>query len=266
MPQGIYRKHDMVSYNRGKRQSGSAFIVYEIPFTVYLNDHELVTLVCSPGGYNELAAGFLLSEGLVGEPSDIREITHNEEGGLLQVKTSCPALEVENFLRRQSQNQVASCRGKDTAPLYFINGARYLKAVESEIRFTASDILRLIGLLEENSDSFKLTGGVHSAALADENGLVIMYEDIGRHNAVDRVMGYAFLNRVNTKDKCLLLSGRVSSGILVKATRSGIPVVVSRSAPTSLAVDTASRYNVTLVGFARGERFSVYSHEERIVM
>lgn len=262
MPHGIFKEHGIVTYNRGKSQADSVFIVNEIPLTVFLNDAELATLICSPGGHDELAVGFLLSEGLVREPSDIKEITFNEEDGLLWVETACPVPAAENFLRRQ----IASCCGKGRASLYFINDARQLEPVESEKQFTAPDILRLIGLLEEKSASFRLTGGVHSAALADEKDLLVMYEDIGRHNAVDKVMGYAFLNRINTKDKCLLLSGRVSSEILIKAARTGIPLVVSRSAPTFLAVDLADQYNVALVGFARGERLSVYSHEGRVIM
>lgn len=262
MSHGIYKEHGIVTYNRGKKQSDSAFIVNEIPLTVYLNDSELATLICSPGGHNELAAGFLLSEGLVREPTDIKDIAFNEEDGLLWVETNRPVPEAENFLRRQ----IASCCGKGRALLYFVNDARQLEPVQSMYQFTAPDILRLIGLLEESSASFRLTGGVHSAALADEKDLLVMHEDIGRHNAVDKVLGYAFLNRINTNDKCLLLSGRVSSEILIKAARTGLPLVVSRSAPTFLAVDLADQYNVTLVGFARGERLSVYSHEERIIM
>lgn len=262
MPHKIYKEHGIVAYNRGKRQPDRTFIVNEIPLTVYLNDSELATLICSPGGHNELAAGFLLSEGLVREPSDINEITFNEEDGLIWVETNRPVPEAENFLRRQ----IASCCGKGRALLYFVNDARQLEPVQSAYQFTAPDILRLIGLLDKSSDAFRLTGGVHSAALADKKDLLVICEDIGRHNAVDKVMGYAFLNRINTNDKCLLLSGRVSSEILIKAARTGLPLVVSRSAPTFLAVDLADQYNVTLVGFARGEKLSVYSHEERIMM
>jgi len=230
--------------------------------TVFLNDTELATLICSPGSHEELAAGFLLSEGLVRFPSDIKEIAFHEEDGLLWVETTCPVPEAENFLRRQ----IASCCGKGRAAPYFINDARQLQPVQSASRFAAPDLLRLIGLLEEKSASFRLTGGVHSAALADSTDLLVMYEDIGRHNAVDKVLGYAFLNRIVTGDKCLLLSGRVSSEILIKAARMGLPLVVSRSAPTLLAVELADQYGVALVGFARGERLSVYSHEEKVMM
>ncbi len=127
-------------------------------------------------------------------------------------------------------------------------------------------LLHLIGLLEEESTTFRKTGGVHSAALGDSKGMLVRYEDIGRHNAVDRILGYAFLNRIDPKDKCLLLSGRISSEILIKAAHYGIPVVVSRSAPTFLAVELADEFNLAVVGFARGERLTVYSHPERVSM
>ena len=103
------------------------------------------------------------------------------------------------------------------------------------------------------------------ARLWQIENMFVMYEDIGRHNAVDRVLGYAFLNRIDTSDKILLLSGRISSEILIKAARRGVPLVVSRSAPTKLALELADQFGVTVVGFARGERFSIYSHKERII-
>ena len=93
-----------------------------------------------------------------------------------------------------------------------------------------------------------------------------MYEDIGRHNAVDKVLGYAFLNNISTSDKCLLISGRVASEILIKAARANIPLLLSRSAPTGLTIELAEEMNIAMVGFARGQRFSIYSHPEKVLM
>ncbi|HBC92428.1 MAG TPA: formate dehydrogenase accessory sulfurtransferase FdhD [Pelotomaculum sp.] len=258
----VYRERTVKTYDRGKTDSASVPVVLEIPITVYVNDTEMATLICSPGGHKELAVGFLLSEGLLQGLADIKDITFNEQDGLLWVETAEPAPQLKNFLRRQ----IASCCGKGRAALYYINDARNLKPVQSSCVFAASHLLHVIGLLEERSDTFHKTGGVHSAAMADNKGMLVMYEDIGRHNAVDKVMGYAFLNRLNPSDKCLLLSGRISSEILIKAAHNGIPVVVSRSAPTFLAVELADEFNITLVGFARGERLTVYSHTERVSM
>lgn len=258
----LYSERAVKTYNRGSVQAANEPVVLEIPVTVYVNDTELATLICSPGGYRELAVGFLLSEGMLRELSEIKDITFNEQDGLLWVETSEPVPQVENFLRRQ----IASCCGKGRAALYYVNDARSLKPVQSSCVFTAGHLLHLIGLLEERSTTFHKTGGVHSAALGDSQGMLVMHEDIGRHNAVDKVMGHLFLNRLDPADKCLLLSGRISSEILIKAAHNGIPVIVSRSAPTYLAVELADEFNITLVGFARGERLTVYSQMERVSM
>jgi len=257
----LYIKHNVTLYNQGEMQSDSALIVSEIPLTVFLNDTELATLICSPGGYKELSVGFLLSEGLVQSPSDIKEITYREEEGLLWVQTSSPVPQMENFLHRH----ITSCCGKGRAALYFVNDARQLQPVRSTSRFTAPHLLHLMSLLDKKSVTFRLTGGVHCAALADSKDLLVMYEDIGRHNAVDKVIGHAFLSRITSDGKCLLLSGRISSEILIKAARSGIPLVVSRSAPTQLAVELADQLGITVVGFARDQRLNVYSHTEKVI-
>jgi len=260
--QPLYQERGIVTYDQGKVKPDHDFIVDEIPLTVYLNDAELATLVCSSGAFKELAVGFLLSEGMVKNYSEIKEITFNESDGLVWVETTAPVKQTETFLRRQ----IASCCGKGRASLYFVNDVTQLEPVKSAKQFAAPHLLHLIGLLEEGSDTYRKTHGVHSAALGDDTGLLVMYDDIGRHNAVDKVLGYALLNHLAPDDKFLLLSGRVSSEILIKAGHSGIPLVVSRAAPTSLAVDLAEQFGIALVGFARGERMSVYSHPEKVVM
>lgn len=256
----IYRTRDINVYKHGFSEHTQAAIVRETPLTVFLNHNELATMICSPGAYVELGAGFLLSEGLIRERSDITEMNCRDEEGLLWVETNLPTPQTNNFLRRH----MASCCGKGRAALYFINDARQLQAVQSNTRFSAQYLLDLMRQMEEKSKTFRQTGGVHSAALADHADLLFMYEDIGRHNAVDKVLGRAFLNEISTSDKCLLLSGRIASEILIKAARSNIPLVLSRSAPTELTVDLAEELNIAVVGFARGESLNIYSHPEKI--
>ncbi len=258
----IYKNHSIINYNNGVVEQKEDAVVQEIPLTLFLNQVELSTMVCSPGGYKELGVGFLLTEGLIQEPADILEISLREEEGLLWIETSHEMPPTTNF----SQRHIASYCGKSRAALYFINDARQLKPIESEILFSGQHLLKVINSLEERSTTFQLTGGVHSAALADSANILIMYEDIGRHNAVDKVLGSAFLHEIPFRDKCLLLSGRVASEILIKAARADIPLVLSRSAPTSLAIDLAEDLNITVVGFARGQRFSIYSHPERVLI
>ncbi|MDD3654331.1 MAG: formate dehydrogenase accessory sulfurtransferase FdhD [Desulfotomaculaceae bacterium] len=258
----LYQEREIVRYNQGKARPDHEFIVDEIPLTVYVNDNELATLICSSGAYKELAVGFLINEGIIKNYSDIKDITFNETDGLMWVETTFPVKQTETFLKRQ----IASCCGKGRACLYFVNDVTQLEPVNSSKQFAAPHLLHMIGLLEYGSETYEKTHGVHSAAMGDDTGLLAMFDDIGRHNAVDKVLGYALLNQLTTADKCLLLSGRISSEILIKAGHSGIPIVVSRAAPTSLAVDLADQFGIALVGFARGERMNVYSHPEKVIM
>lgn len=258
----ISQNREIIVYNNGTVEHISDSVVQETPLTLFLNHVELATMICSPGGYKELGVGFLLTEGLVQKPTDILDISCREEEGLLWIETSSPVPQTSNFLRRH----IASCCGKSRAGLYFINDARQLKPVQSNAQFTSAHLLNMINLLEDKSVTFHRTGGVHSAALADSSDMLCMYEDIGRHNAVDKVLGHAFLNNINTDDKCLLLSGRIASEILIKVARANIPLVLSRSAPTGLTIELAEEMDIAVVGFARGQRFSIYSHEERIII
>lgn len=237
-------------------------VVQENPLSVYLNHEELASMVCSPGGYEELAVGLLLSEGLLHQPEDIIEIAYREEEGILWIETNVPQEKPGAYLSRHT----AGYYGKKWGGPQGIAAARKDKPSPSATQFQGEHLLNLINNLEEQALAFKRTGGVHSAALADQSGFLCRYDDIGRHNAVDKVLGYAFLNRINTDDKCLLLSGRIASEILLKAARADIPLVLSRSAPTGLTIDLAEEWNMTVVGFARGQRYSIYAHPERVII
>lgn len=258
----MYRNHEVIEYQHGVASQTEHPVVCEKPLTLFLNNVEFATMICSPGNYEELCTGFLLSEGLIKNRSDIKSISCREEDGLLWMETSNPIPQTNNFLRRH----IASCCGRGRAGIYFINDARELTAVESDAQYTATRLLDIIALLEVSSETYLRTGGVHSAILADQTEIFFMYEDIGRHNAVDKVLGRALLDGISTADKCLVLSGRIASEILIKAARSHIPVLLSRAAPTELTLDLAEELNITIVGFARGDSLKIYTHPERIII
>lgn len=258
----LYIEREIITYEQGQAKHVQDFIVDEIPLTVFVNDNELVTLICSSGAYKELVVGFLINEGIVKKHTDIKDITFNEADGLLWVETTTPVNQAETFLKRQ----ISSCCGKGRASLYFVNDVEQLEPVKSTKQFEADHLLHLIGVLEHGSETHGITHAVHSAALGDDVRLLAMFDDIGRHNAVDKVLGFALLNQVATGDKCLLLSGRISSEILIKAGHSGIPLIVSRAAPTSLAIELAEQFGIALVGFARAKKMNVYCHQEKVLM
>ena len=258
----LFKLRKIIQDRNGMVEEIEDAVVQEIPLTVYLNHVELATLVCSPGAYEELAAGFLLSEGLLHDPKEIVELAYRDDQGILWIETSAAKDTTGTYLSRHS----AGYYGQNTGGSHAITAARQLTPLADATRFPGTYLLNLINDLEEQATTFKRTGGVHNAALADHNGFLCRYDDIGRHNAVDKVLGYAFLNRISTDDKCLLLSGRVASEILLKAARAGIPLVLSRSAPTGLTIDLAEELNITVVGFARGQRYSIYCHPERVII
>lgn len=254
-----YSVRPIYKYTNGKKEEAEDYIINESPLTIFLNGREIVTIVCLPTDLQELGVGFLLSEGFINSANDILAMDFQEREGLLHIKTDSEPPGVNGFLRRN----IASCCGKGRAGLYFINDARQVRAVENIKSFEADLLLQHMELLENSSQSFQLTGGVHSAALADEI-ILFMHEDIGRHNAVDKVLGAACLQKIDTTDKCLVFSGRISSEIVIKAARTGIQLILSKAAPTDLAIDLAVELNITLIGFARKNRLNIYSCSERV--
>ncbi|PKM76203.1 MAG: formate dehydrogenase family accessory protein FdhD [Firmicutes bacterium HGW-Firmicutes-15] len=258
---GLCQERRVGMYRDGKMQMVSDVLVVEKPLSIFFNDTEIATLVCSPEALKELGVGFLISEGLLHSFADIKELSCNEEEGLLWVRSNYP----EGCREIRNSRHVNTCNGKGQAGLPNCNEIEPVPLVRTTSPCTAAQLLHLISLLEEKSVTFRRTGGVHSAALADSNGLLARYEDVGRHNAVDKSLGFALLNQVDPDDKILVLSGRIASEILLKAARSRIPLVLSRSAPTYLAVELANKLGITVVGFARGEQLNVYSYMERVL-
>ncbi len=235
-------------------------IVQEVPVTLFLNGKEFVTMVCSPEGLEELAVGFLCSEGLLQTPDDLKELTVDYENGIIYVEAAEGDSEAK-FLKRN----ITSCCGRGRPVFYFVNDAKSMNKVTAQLLVTPGQVWDLSDRLEEMSVLFKQTGGVHNAALCAPTEVILFYEDVGRHNAVDKIFGRAFLNRIPLEDKILVFSGRVSSEIVIKVGKMGLPVIISRSAPTNLGIEMAEKLGITVVGFAKGERMNVYTYPERIL-
>jgi len=234
-------------------------LVRETAVTIYLNNTELVTLVCSPTHLQELCYGFLYAEGIITGADDIIEFSINDKDGLVWVETRRPVQAEQNFLKRH----VASCCGRGRASFYFVNDTG-IEPVSGDITISTAAVAALRTEVENRAALFTATGGAHGAALSDGKNILCFFEDVGRHNALDKISGWCLLQKIPARNKVLLFSGRVSSEILLKTARLGIPVIISRSAPTDLALELAGQLNITVVGFARGDRMNIYTRGERI--
>ncbi len=236
-------------------------VVCEVPLTIYLNGQEFVTLLCTPELMDMLAVGFLRSEGLIQEYSDITSLWLDEEQGTVFIETQGSKLEEKLYGKRT----ITSGCGKGTV-FFSVLDALKSKPIRSAVTVTVAQIHTLVQRLKEQASLFQLTGGVHSAALCSPEEIVYFCEDIGRHNAVDKILGLCLKEGASISDKILVTSGRISSEILIKVAKLGIPVIVSRAAPTTLSIDLAEKLGVTLVGFVRGKRLNVYSHTYRVAL
>jgi len=236
-------------------------VVREIPLTIQVNGRELVTLLCSPVGLRELTFGFLLSEGILTPDEPRPEIEINEQGGYAQVTL---ARELAPELGQAWSRLVGSgCAA--SASFYRAADAEQAKPIQSRLKVSRQTVWTLMKTFQARSELYRRTGGVHAAGLATPAGEMVAFaEDIGRHNALDRLIGEAYLKGQTLRDSILLTSGRVSSEIVVKSAKAQFPVLVSRAAPTDLAVLLARKLGLTLVGFVRGQRLNVYAAAERI--
>jgi len=236
-------------------------IIKELPLTIILNDQELVTLLCSPTDSKYLAIGFLFSEGLLRRKDEIKKIVVDDQRGVVRVETEEDRESVSELLFKRL---ITSGCGRG-ASFYSAVDVQGQVKVESQISISALSVFALVKEFQHRSQIYRATGGVHSAALCDDKGILVFDEDIGRHNAIDKIFGECILKDIPTEGRIVITSGRISSEILLKVARRNIPILISKSAPTNLGVKLANDLGVTLIGFVRGERMNAYSNGWRIV-
>lgn len=239
----------------------SQLVVNERPVTLYLNQREMVTLLCAGKHLDELAVGFFHGEGFLQSRTDLQEVAVDDSQGKVQVIASRDASLAENLWQKRT---ITSGCGKGSL-FYYAVDALLSKPVESSVVLSAQRLRQHLEALNRMSETYRQTHGVHNSALATPDEILLFRDDIGRHNAVDMIVGHAFLHGTSLQDKLLITTGRLTSEILIKAAKVGIPVLISRNTATSLAVQLANSLNITLVGFARAGKFTVYSGAQRII-
>jgi len=237
-------------------------VASELPVTLIINNEPLVTLLCTPSELEELAVGFLLSEGILSKKESIKRLEVIEKEMAVRVElTDLPA----DFASLFEKRTISSGCGKGIT----FSTLRSQADRRIEVKQRTLSLQSIRNLLQKFRTISKLyleTGGVHSAALSDGAEILFFSEDIGRHNAVDKIIGRAFLQSIPVENKILITSGRVTSEIMTKAGRNRFPVLISRAAPSCMAISYAEDMGITLVGFARGERMNIYTWPNRIML
>jgi len=237
-------------------------VASELPVRLILNGEALVTLLCTPTELEELAIGFLLSEGLLHDRSSLRKLVVSNSGPSIEIEIAGLP---EGWEKQFEKRTISSGCGKG------ITFTNYDRQKDRKIDtkgpiMGVEDIRDQLKRFRNISTLYLETGGVHSAALSDGKEILFFSEDIGRHNAVDKLIGKAFLRGISIENKVLITSGRVTSEIVTKAGRNRFPILISRAAASCMAIGYAEDMGITLVGFARGDRMNIYTWPNRIRM
>jgi FdhD protein len=226
-----------------------AEVVREQPLTVYVNGEKFLTLLCSPFMIESLVTGYLWMEKIIGGLDDISALEVSAVDGRADVTlTHAVTLPTERIL-------TSGCGGGIT----FRIDHRLFPKLDSTLRVRPEQLSRGMKELFAAAESYQRSRGIHGAALSDGERLLIVAEDVGRHNAVDKIKGEALRRSMPTEDRILLSTGRVSSEMLLKAARMGVPIVASRTSPTEMAVALAEQLNITVCGYVRPDSLNLYA-------
>ena len=227
-------------------------------------EHSLGILMRTPGNDIELVYGFLYCEGVISSSDDIIEINFNNDDFVVKIADGC-AFDSAEHIRKTSVSSACGLCGRDSvSSLIRVNAP----ALPNDKKIQSSSISQSVNLLRSKQELFSRTGGSHAAAIIDYNGnLISISEDVGRHNALDKLMGTFLMdNKIPINDGFLVVSGRASFELTYKAIRCGIPIFIAVGAPSSMAVEMSMEHGMTLIGFVKNEVASVYSCPSRVII
>ncbi|MFX1468793.1 MAG: formate dehydrogenase accessory sulfurtransferase FdhD [Promethearchaeota archaeon] len=266
------RKVNITRIKKENKENIEDIILYESPIDLYVNSEQLVNIICLPKDLKELAIGFLFSIGIINSIIDIKEIVINELEHSISVNLkdniefNTEQLEINPVSRVVDTTCGISSPWRNTIKrsLEKINIKESLKT-KSDIKIKSNMIFSALKKMQTSTPLYRETGGCHGAAIFDINGyLLSVKEDIGRHNAIDKVIGDLLLKGHNFENIFLTSTGRLTGDSVLKAIRAKIPIVVSISAAVESGIRLAFAYGITLIGFARGSRMNIYTHPYRI--
>lgn len=253
------KAYPITKYNGEEKEKIFDEVIVEFSLTIMLNNRAFVTMQCTPQSLEELVVGFLYAEGVIRSIHDMKSLTVDHEAGKAYVEllNDHQFDYVGQYL--SAKKTITTACGNSKTIAYQVMDTISKKNTPSKDPISPQQIDGLMKSFSKKSILFNKTGGVHSCALCTVDHILVFEDDIGRHNALDKIIGKSMMDHIPLHDKVVLTTGRISSEILLKVAKTNIPVLISRSAPTNMAIDHARELGIILVGFARGRRMNWYT-------
>jgi len=243
-------------YEFNKWQPFDAETIVETPISLTINGTAWLSFMCTPVALEALAVGFLYNEGVIQEIGEVADVRVCEHGDNVDVWLN------RSVEQPKSWRRTSGCTGGVTAVDLLAKPDISFDSDRPKVQ--PDEIGRLVEMLFESQELYRETGGVHTSALSDGEKVLLSSEDIGRHNTLDKIAGLCLMQDIWPETRILMTTGRISSEMLQKAARLQAPILISRTSPSSLSIEMAERYGITLIGYARRQRFNVYSNAQRV--
>jgi FdhD protein len=243
-------------YEFKKWKPFDAETIVENPVSLTVNGPVWLTSMCTPVHVAAMAVGFLFNEGVIDSMNEVEDVRVCEHGDNVDVWLN------RGVEQPQSWRRTSGCTGGVTAVDTLARVDVSFNGEQPKVSPEA--ITHIVEMLIQSQELYRETGGVHTSALSDGEKIVFIADDIGRHNTLDKIAGLCLINNVWPETRILISTGRISSEMLQKAARIQAPILISRTSPSSLSIEMAERYGITLIGYARRDRFNVYSNPQRI--
>jgi FdhD protein len=243
-------------YEFRKWKPFDAETIVESPVSLTVNGEVWLTFMCTPVHLEAMSVGFLYNEGIIESMNEVEDVRVCEHGDNVDVWLN------RSVEQPQSWRRTSGCTGGVTAVDALARVDVSFDGDQTAV--TPEAIGQMVEMLVQSQKLYRATGGVHTSVLGDGNQIVFVAEDIGRHNTLDKIAGLCLMNDVWPERRILLTTGRISSEMLQKAARLKAPILISRTSPSSLSIEMAERYGITLIGYARRDRFNVYTNSQRV--
>jgi FdhD protein len=247
-------EYDRFEYQKWEHHNAETIV--EMPVSLTVNGEVWISFMCTPLHLEALAIGFLYNEGIIKNMEEVADVRVCEHGDNVDVWLNHSAEQPTNWRR------TSGCTGGVTA--VDLLAKPNVSLAENSFHITPEAVMHLVENLFESQELYRDTGGVHTSALSDGEKVVVAADDIGRHNTLDKIAGLCLMKNIFPKNRILMTTGRISSEMLQKAAQLNVPILISRTSPSSLSIEMAERYGITLIGYARKHRFNVYTNKQRI--